>query len=158
MIRLNVGSGDKYIPGFTNCDRHGEPDVNCDAFPLPFSTDYAHELWAIHLLEHLPRRDASATLTEWFRVLRPGGKLVLELPCLDKIARLIVNGEKNIRLTVMGIFGDPRDTKPDMMHQWCWSEDELTEALSSVGFIGVTVKEPIFHIAARDMRIEGYKP
>ena len=158
MIRLNVGAGDKFIPGFVNIDRHGNQDINSDAFPLPFPTDHADELWAIHLLEHLPRRDASPVLTEWFRVLKPGGKLVLELPCLDKIARLIVAGEKNMRLTVMGIFGDPRDPKPDMMHQWCWTEAELTEALCSVGFQRVTVCEPIFHIAARDMRIEGYKP
>jgi SAM-dependent methyltransferase len=158
MIRLNVGAGDKYLPGFCNIDRHGHQDINSDAFPLPFPTDHADELWAIHLLEHLPRRDASPVLTEWFRVLKPGGKLVLELPCLDKIAKLIVKGEKNIRLTVMGIFGDPRDPKPDMMHQWCWSEAELTEALCSVGFERVTVCEPIFHLAARDMRIEGYKP
>src|SRR3990167_5418397 len=149
MIRLNVGAGDKFIPGFVNIDRHGNQDINSDAFPLPFPTDHADELWAIHLLEHLPRRDASPVLTEWFRVLKPGGKLVLELPCLDKIARLIVAGEKNMRLTVMGIFGDPRDPKPDMMHQWCWTEAELTEALCSVGFQRVTVCEPIFHIAAR---------
>jgi len=158
MIRLNVGAGDKYIPGFINIDRHGNQDLNSDAFPLPFPTDHADELWAIHLLEHLHRGQASNVLTEWFRVLKPGGKLVIEVPCLDKIARMIVDGEKNLRLTLFGLFGDPRDGKPDMMHQWCWSKDELTEPLSSVGFQSVTVMEPIFHIAARDMRIEGVKP
>lgn len=158
MIRLNVGAGDKYLPGFVNIDRHGNQDINSDAFPLPFPTDHADELWAIHLLEHIHRSQASNVLTEWFRVLKPGGKLVLELPCLDKIARMIVRGEKNIRLTLLGLFGDPRDGKPDMMHQWCWSENELTEALVSVGFERVTVGVPVFHIAARDMRIEGRKP
>ena len=158
MIRLNVGAGDKYLPGFVNIDRHGNQDVNCDAFPLPFPTDYADELWAIHLLEHIHRSQASNVLTEWFRVLKPGGKLVLELPCLDKIARMIVNGEKNIRLTLLGLFGDPRDGKPDMMHQWCWSENGLTEALVSAGFERVTGGVPVGHIAARDMRIEGSKP
>lgn len=158
MLKLNIGCGDKYIPGFVNCDRHGDVDQKCDAFPLPFQTDEVDELWAIHLLEHIHRRDASNVLTEWFRVLKPGGLLVLELPCLDKISKLIVAGEKNIRLTLLGLYGDPRDPKPDMMHQWCWSIGELTESLVSVGFEQVTVKEPIFHIPARDMRIEARKP
>ncbi len=159
MIRINVGCGFKYIPGAVNVDRHGETaDIHADAFPLPFSTDYADEIWAIHLLEHLHRREAPKALYEWFRVLKPGGKLVLELPCLDKIVQNIVNGEKNIRLTLLGLFGDPRDEKPDMMHQWCWSKEELTEALSNVAFTDIQVMEPVFHIAARDMRIEACKP
>ncbi len=157
-MRLNVGSGDKYFPGWCNVDRNGDPDVYSNAFPLPFETDAADELWAIHLLEHLHRRDASQALHEWYRVLKPGGKLALELPSLDKIAQLIVKGEKNMRLTVMGLFGDPRDEKPDMMHQWCWSQAELTEALSGVGFQQITFSEPIFHFPARDMRVEAVKP
>lgn len=158
MLRLNVGAGDKHFPGWTNVDRHGEVDVQSDAFPLPFETDAADELWAIHILEHLPRKDASPCLTEWFRVLKRGGRLAIELPSLDKIAKNIVDGEKNIRLTVMGLFGDPRDPKPDMMHQWCWSQQELTEALSSVGFERITFMDPIFHLPQRDLRVEAYKP
>jgi predicted SAM-dependent methyltransferase len=146
------------MPGFVNCDRHGEQDVQCDATPLPFASDYADELWAIHLLEHLHRREASPTLTEWFRVLKPHGTLVLELPCMDKIAQLIVNGETNQRLTVMGIFGDPRDEKPDMMHQWCWTKNELMETLSSIGFQQIRFLDPIFHKVERDMRVEAVKP
>lgn len=159
-VRINVGAGLTRFPGagWINCDRHGDQDVLCDAFPLPFETDFADEVWAIHLLEHIHRSQAGRALYEWFRVLKPGGKLVLEVPCLDKIAKLIVDGEENIRLTVMGIFGDPRDSKPDMMHQWCWSKKELIDTLTGVNFDQIEVKEPIFHLAVRDMRIEAYKP
>jgi len=149
-----------HFPGksWINCDRHGDPDVKCDAYPLPFETDYADEVWAIHLLEHIHRSEAGRALYEWFRVLKPGGKLVIEVPCLDKIAQLIVNGEKNIRLTTMGLFGDPRDPKPDMLHKWCWSIAELTDTLVGVNFHDITPMEPIFHLAARDFRIEARKP
>ncbi len=158
-VRLNLGCGNAFFPGnWINCDRHGNPDVRCEAFPLPFETDYADEIWAIHLLEHLHRSQAGPALYEWFRVLKPGGTLVLELPCLDKIAQMIVNGEKNMRLTVMGLFGDPRDPKPDMLHKWCWSKAELTDTLQGVNFQEVRVMEPFFHISQRDMRIEANKP
>ena len=159
-LRINLGSGLTHFPGrsWVNCDRHGDPDVRCDAYPLPFDTDSADELWAIHLLEHLHCADAGQALYEWFRVLKPGGLLVIEVPCLDKIAQLIVNGEKNIRLTTMGLFGDPRDPKPDMLHKWCWSKAELTDSLMGVNFQDIQVKEPIFHLAVRDMRVEARKP
>src|SRR6476646_1456936 len=155
---IQIGAGNKYCPGFVNCDRHGEQDVNCDTHPLPFSTDFADEIWAIHVLEHLHRSEAPKALYEWFRVLKPGGKVVIEVPCLDKIAQHIVNGEKNIRLTLLGLFGDPRDPKPDMLHQWCWSKDEIIDTLSNVAFRAIQVMEPVFHIPERDMRVEAYKP
>lgn len=157
-MRLNVGCGDKYFPGFVNIDRNGDADVNCDAAPLPYEGDSATEIHAYHLIEHIHRKDVGDVLTEWFRVLKPGGKLVLEMPCLDKIAKLIVEGEKNVRLTLFGLFGDPRDPKPDMMHQWCYSGAELTELLTGIGFTDVVVEEPVFHIAQRDMRVTAVKP
>ncbi len=155
---MNVGAGDKYFPGFVNCDLHGEQDIVCDISKIPVETDHADELHAYHVLEHIHRKTACETLQEWFRVLKRGGKIVIEVPCLNKIAQHIVNGEKNQRLTVLGLFGDPRDTKPDMMHQWCYTKEELVELMVGIGFSDVNVEEPVFHIASRDMRVTGVKP
>lgn len=158
MIKLHVGAGDKYFPGFINCDLHGEQDINCDVAKIPLDTDYADELHAYHVLEHISRRTSCEVLQEWFRVLKRGGKVVIEVPCLDKIAQNIVDGEKNQRLTLLGLFGDPRDPRPDMMHQWCYSKAELVEIMTGIGFKDVEVAEPVFHMPARDMRVTGVKP
>jgi ubiquinone/menaquinone biosynthesis C-methylase UbiE len=131
--------------------------VNCDIKELPFESNYASEIQAHHVLEHLHRRDAGPALYEWYRVLKPKGKIVLEMPCLDKIAKMIVDGEKNQRLTVLGLYGDPRDPKPGMLHQWGYTIGELTELLSGIGFREIEFKEPVFHIARRDMRCEAVK-
>ena len=163
-MRLHLGCGNKRWPGFLNVDRNadagmGAPDVTADIQKLDFAVSGSvSEIHAIHILEHLHRMDADDAVTEWFRVLERGGKLVIEVPCLDKIAARIVAGEKNIRLTTLGLFGDPRDRKSDMMHQWCYSVAELKEMLVGIGFADVQAKEPVFHIAARDMRIEARKP
>jgi len=157
-VRLNVGGGDKHWPGWVNCDKFGTPDVQTDCTRLPFEADYADEIQSIHFVEHVARMDVTNMLLDWHRVLKPGGKLVIEVPCLDKIAKNVVDKERNLRLTVLGIFGDPRDPKPGMMHQWCYTEDELREVVMECGFKSVEVKEPVFHIAKRDMRLEAVKP
>jgi predicted SAM-dependent methyltransferase len=156
-VRLHLAAGDKYWPGWVNVDLHGEQDVNSDIRSLPFESNYADEIQAHHVIEHLHRKDTGPALGEWFRVLKPDGKLVLEMPCLDKIAKLIVDGEKNQRLTLLGLFGDPRDPKPDMLHKWCYSKAELTEVLCGVGFRDIKVMEPVFHLPPRDFRIEAVK-
>ena len=157
-MRLHVGSGDKTWPGFVNCDLHAEADVNTDCKRLPFEANSVDEIHAIHFVEHIPRLELENMLIDWHRVLKPGGKVVIEVPCLNKMAQLIVDGEKNMRLTLLGMFGDPRDPKPGMMHQWAYTKEELMESLMQCGFDKVEVMEPVFHMVARDMRLEGVKP
>ena len=158
LMKLHLGCGEKHWPGWINCDAYGDPDIQTDCKKLPFEYSYADEIQAIHFVEHVPRLEVENMLMDWHRVLKPGGKLVLEVPSLDKIAKNIVDGSKNIRVTVLGIFGDPRDKKQGMMHQWCYTQAELSEILNQCGFVGIEVKEPVFHIAERDMRIEAVKP
>lgn len=158
MIRLNIGSGGKHWPGFTNVDKHSDADVRADIRELPFEASTVDEIHAIHCFEHLPRLEAEGTLNNWYRLLKPGGRLFIEVPCMNKIAQMIVDGEKNLRLTLLGIFGDPRDPKPGMMHGWCYTREELKDALLQSNFVDIVECEPKFHIARRDMRIEARKP
>jgi predicted SAM-dependent methyltransferase len=162
VIRLHAGCGDKRWPGFVNIDLHddpvmGPPDVRTDIRKMDLPDNHADELHAIHLFEHIKRADADHVLYEWRRVLKLGGKLIIEVPCLDKIAVNIVNGEKNIRLTTLGLFGDPNDKRPNMMHEWCYTKNEIKTMLEGVGFRHVEVMEPKFHMAKRDMRVEAIK-
>ena len=162
-VRLHLGCGDKRWPGFVNVDANpdpvmGEPDLKCDVTVLDVPTESVSEIHSIHLFEHIHRSKINAALKEWHRALIHGGKLVMEMPSLDKIVAMLAAGEKNMRLTLLGIFGDPRDPKPDMLHQWCWSNGELVEVLDQAGFEQIVFAEPKFHIAKRDLRVECVKP
>lgn len=84
-IRLNIGSGASEIPGYTNidCKRGGE------AYPLTlngkrFEDCSVDAIYASHVLEHFSHRLTEAVLTEWVRVLKPGGLLQLAVPDVDK--------------------------------------------------------------------------
>ena len=158
LVRLHIGAGDKRWPGWVNCDANGDQNVVTDCKKLPFDADYADEIQAIHFIEHIPRMEVDNMLFDWHRVLKRGGKLAVEVPSLNRIAKLVLDKEKNIRLTTFGIFGDPRDPRKDMMHAWCYTEEELTEVIRQVGFTDVAVHEPKFHYRQRDMRIEATKP
>lgn len=168
-VKLNLGCGAKLLPGFVNVDMPGnwadsKPDVECDLTqPLPFADDYADEAHAYHVLEHFYRWQAPVILKDWLRVLKPGGLLVLELPCLDKIVSLYAHALEtgkapSARLTIMGLYGDPGYKVEAMCHRWCYSEHELSEGLRLLGFVDVEVGEPLTHQPARDMRITARKP
>jgi ubiquinone/menaquinone biosynthesis C-methylase UbiE len=138
--------------------------VECDLTqPLPFVEGYADEAHAYHVLEHFYRWEAPAILKDWKRVLKPGGLLVLELPCLDKIvsyyAHTLIDGSRpDPRMTLWGLFGDPSYRQPAMCHRWCYSMEELAQGLELLGFVDIEVCEPLTHQPARDMRITARKP
>jgi predicted SAM-dependent methyltransferase len=167
--RLNLGCGGKLLPGFVNVDLANNwsdvaPDVIADVTgKLPFDTDSADEVHAYHVLEHLRRWQADECLVEWVRVLKPGGLLVLEMPCLDKVLDLFgyfIKRGKPIdhRLTMWALYGDPNYQNDAMCHRWAYSVSELVGMLEQIGMKDITEQEPKTHIKIRDMRLVATKP
>jgi SAM-dependent methyltransferase len=58
--------------------RYGELDVAGNLYMMPFKTDIFDAAINVEVLEHL--REPSDALNEMFRVLRPGGRLILVAP------------------------------------------------------------------------------
>lgn len=169
-MKLNLGSGNRQErgEGWVNVDLpdnwcKSKPQVIADVSkPLPFDDASAECVQAIHVFEHIHRYDADAVLMDWVRVLKPGGTLVLELPCLDKILGIfghcIDKGlELPENLTLWGLYGDPKYADPAMVHKWCYSRSELTTMLELNGLTVDNMKMPLFHQPMRDMRLEGIK-
>lgn len=168
-IKLNLGSGHKKLSGFVNVDMsksdswcNNTPDVVADIFEkLPFPDEYADEVHGYHVFEHVVRHKSDAVLRDWIRVLKPGGLLILELPCLDKILHLFnyfIERDKAppAHLTLWGLYGDPKWKSDAMYHRWCYSGDELRGMMEREG-LEVTFAEPQTHQPLRDMRLEGRK-
>lgn len=157
LVRLNLGSGRHYWPNAINIDLDERADIVGPVTDLGmFESESVDEIYAIHLFEHLERTQVGEILNEWFRVLKKGGKLVLELPCLDKIARMVVEGEERTHLIGYGLFGDVREPSKYMRHLWCYTRKELCSVLEQSGFEPEVV-EPIYHVSKRDMRVIGVK-
>jgi len=90
---LDIGCGPfkvwPHLLGVDNGHHWGTGGVDIavpDASDLSmFNTDYMNCVFSSHLLEHMP--DPLATLKEWWRVIKPGGYLVLYLPHKDLYPR-----------------------------------------------------------------------
>jgi uracil-DNA glycosylase family 4 len=83
-VRIDIGCGDCKPAGYIGVDKRGGEGVDLvhdlDG-GLPFSDDYADEVRANHVLEHLA--DKSKVMAEIHRVLKPGGRFVFEIPSTD---------------------------------------------------------------------------
>jgi len=82
-MKILLGCGDVFREGWVHHDRyrHGEHvDVACDleVRPWPWPDGVAEEIEAVGLVEHL--RDTVAFMDECWRILKPGGRLRVEVP------------------------------------------------------------------------------
>ena len=166
-IHLNLGCGNKVWPGFVNVDFASnyagtKPDVECDLRAVPLPDNYADSAYAIHVLEHFFRWETEKVLAEWIRLLKPGGKLVIEVPCLDRVLGLfyhaIEHGKPiNVQATMWRLYGDPGYEDPNMVHKWIFSVSELKQLMEQAGLHDVEVSAPHYHHPQADMRVTGIK-
>lgn len=160
MIKLNLGCGNKIRKGWVNVDfpdnySGQRPDVCADLRKLPFDDGYADLVEAVHVLEHFLPWEFDAVLDEWVRVLKPGGALCIEVPCLDKILTAFQEGRADAGM-FRGLYGDWTYKDPRMLHRWCFSVAYL-KALLEARLDSVQYKAPLYHRKDRDMRFTGVK-
>lgn len=148
LARLNVGSGDFPLAGWTNIDetRHSGVDLVLRVPPIPFAADSVGDIYCGHFLEHLDRDDARVFLGECYRVLVPGGRLGVLVPDMAEIFRRYVADEPAPIEYPAGTHRDLRDldhmyeavirsTMQPSQHRWGYDLVTLRRALERAGFV-----------------------
>lgn len=170
-MRLNVCCGRQILDGWTNVDvapspeTKRAPDLLADAKSIPLPDGCADELMVIHGFEHLYRWECDVALEEWKRLLKVGGKLILELPDLYKCCQNVLSGytifERNPdQFSMWGLYGDPRLQNPHMVHRWGWTPKTVRKIVQEHGFNNIIDASTQWHPMGRinrDMRIEALK-
>lgn len=171
-LKLNLGCGDKILAGYVNVDvveaRAGmRPDVVCDLHDLaPFADASADEILSVHVVEHFWRWEIAAVLREWVRVLKPGGRMIVECPNLLSACRTFLDNpaesaheDERGQRTMWVFYGDPKWKDPLMIHRWGYTPESLRELLAEAGLEDVRQEPAQFKLREpRDMRVVGVKP
>lgn len=133
-------------------DPIAKPDIVSDITDMfAVGTNSMDAVWSSHNLEHLDRHQIPIALKEIYRVLKPGGFVLITLPDLAKIAALIVEGnvDKVLYLSPAGpitpmdmLYGHQKSIergKTYMAHRTGFTSKQLSNALLEAGFDEVRV-------------------
>lgn len=128
------GGRTPYKPSeYINCDilKYPEVDVIIDITEkLPFPDDALAEVFSCATLEHISLEEGKQAMREFFRILKPGGKVIIAVPDLNKIIANHRKGEyKKAILFFAGAMKDEYD-----YHRYLYTADEMIGLLTEIGF------------------------
>jgi glycosyltransferase involved in cell wall biosynthesis len=140
-VRLNLGCGDQLLQGYINCDMYSKhAQQKFDATILPYPDNSVDEIAAYHLIEHFLFNQAFDVLKEWLRVLKPGGKLILETPdFLNSCKKFVENPDMRIML-YSHFFAWPH--LPGQTHYFLYTEEQLKWTLEECGYKNIQRLQP----------------
>ena len=134
-LKLHLGCGEKFIPGFTHIDVIKFPNVDVvsavDKLPM-IKDDSVDLIYACHVLEHFNKKQVPAVLTEWRRMLKTEGILRLAVPNFKVLAQMYVEGKATLDQVHGPILGG--QTYLYNFHYTLFDPKSLEKYLTDAGF------------------------
>jgi predicted SAM-dependent methyltransferase len=137
-IRLDIGCGSSPIPGYTGVDLYTKADIQAPMWALPYEDNSVDEIYTNHALEHVTKAKIVPTLTEWRRVLKPGGRLTIGVPDLEWCVRMWLAHKTNDWYMDI-IFGNQEHEGES--HQTGFTKEIMLHYLGLAGFKKVSVSD-----------------
>ncbi len=133
-MNINLCSGQHPFPKpWVNVDiqPRWNPDVVADGASMPMFTDNSADMIVIeHGLEHFGCGEADAMLGECWRIIKPGGSLIVTAPDLKALAKRWLLGQIDDYTYAVNVYGaymgDPADR-----HKWMVSDDQLRKSIGA---------------------------
>jgi predicted SAM-dependent methyltransferase len=143
QILVHLGCGGMQDARFINIDAMPWPHVHHvgGIERLPMFTDASVDfLYASHCLEHVSFLAVPAVLREWWRVLRPGGRVRVSVPDFDKILAMYVGNDRCIEAIEPTLLGG--QTYAFNFHKSLYHCARLEALLLAAGFVAVREWQP----------------
>lgn len=165
-IKLNIGSGGIEHPGYLSVDLHDRrANIIMDVQKLDFPENSVSEILAIHVFEHLSPYKAADNLKAWWTILKPGGKLIMEMPDIEQLCKRFVNATTGERYGILNaVYGSVNTTgegEPSEItspHLFGWWPQSIWDHLSNAGFVNIQFGPEMFPHPESNMHVEGTKP
>lgn len=94
-IKLQLGCGERILPGWLNADIY-RGDIYIDITKiLPLADSSVSRIYSHHLIEHVGLSQLVSLFKEMFRILKPGGRIRLVTPDLKKLIYIYQHPEQN---------------------------------------------------------------
>ncbi len=131
-MRLNLGSGQRpFGKGWTNVDtqERWKPDIVADASNLPMFADDSVDIVVLHhVLEHFGCGEGVGVLRECYRILKPGGSLLVFVPDMAALAVAFMAGRITTQIYLTNVYGAYMGDEADR-HKWGFTADSLMAQL-----------------------------
>ncbi len=164
LVEDNITTLDKYYKNrrvrsdFESGAYHKEEcvvDLYADVRNLPFEENSVDEIRSYQLFEHFTFKEGEELLEHWKKVLKPNGRLFIDIPDLKETISGYYASRSNLdrkwfrRL----LYGSQKDQWG--VHKGMYSVDDMTELLAKHGFKFISVGPNIHEYPA--FSIEGVK-
>ena len=170
-VKLHLGCGGVRWKNFINIDLNNDDgradssrngcvaDVMADMRDLGLTDDSIDEIFTSHTIDHFTRWVAIDMFRDWYRMLKPGGLVVIEVADFSRCVLWLFHPRREKRrLAKSQFYGNQWDRIDFETHRYVWSARELVAVLRDVGFQDVRYSHStLTHHPGRDMRVEAYK-
>lgn len=167
-IRLNLGSGGVEVPGYISVDKYDtRASILWDVFDLDqyLPENSVEELLASHLFEHVNPYKSVEMLKKWLKILKPGGRLIMELPNIEELCKDFVKGSKEERYGILNCIYGSVNTKEvgdkseiTSPHLWGWYPEIMYDHLVWAGFTDIQILPEQIPHPHKNFRVEAIKP
>lgn len=139
-MKLILCANDRQLPGYKHHDVQDLPGIDyvCDLYDIATMVPdgSCDEVQLTHALEHFPTKETPKVLDLLYKLLKPGGKLYIEVPNFAWHAQLLMEGRE--RDAVYYAFGGQLNEWD--FHKTGFTETILNEELTMAGFRNVEVQ------------------